>query len=91
MGHTAALFAVLPGGSLFSFAEVADFELQLNETVISLARECAGGERLEHRTLFLLRMGAVAEVAARRQRFNLGKGLDHQMTLQTCSKLTCAQ
>ncbi len=80
MGHTVALFAVLPGGSLFSFAEVADFELELEETVIPLARERAGGKRLEHRTLFLLRMGTVAEVAARRQRFNLGKSLLRSFT-----------
>ena len=38
------------------------------------------GECLEHRTLFLLRMGAVAEVAARRQRFNLGKSLLRSFT-----------
>jgi len=37
MGHTVGLFAVLPGGSLFSFAEVADFDLELEETVIPLA------------------------------------------------------
>src|SRR2546426_4059296 len=80
MGHTVALFAVLPGSSLFSFAEVADFKLELEETVIPLARERAGGERLEHRTLFLLRMGTVAEVAARRQRFDLGKSLLRSFT-----------
>src|SRR6185295_7507148 len=66
---------ISPGGSLFGFAEVTDFELELEKTVISLARKRAGGERLEHRTLFLLRMGAVTEVTARRQRFNLGKSL----------------
>ena len=80
MGTTVAPFAVLPGGSLLSFAEVADFELELEETVISLARERAGGECLEHRTLILLCMGAVAEVAARRQRFDLGKGLLRSFT-----------
>src|ERR1044072_2018335 len=74
MTHKVAL-VVPPGGSLFSFAEVTDFELEFKETVIPLARERAGGERLEHRTLFLLRMGAVAEVTARRQRFHLGKSL----------------
>ena len=75
MGPTGALFAVLPGGSLLSFAEVANFELKLEEAVIPLARERAGGKCFEHRTLILLRMGTVAEVAVWRQRFDLGKSL----------------
>jgi hypothetical protein len=41
----------LPGGSLFSFAQVADFELELEETIIPLARQSAGGKRFEDRTL----------------------------------------
>src|SRR5258708_29298877 len=70
----------MPGGSLFSFAEIADFELELEEAVIPLARERARAKRLEHRTLFLLRMGTIAEVAARRQCFNLGKSLLRSFT-----------
>ena len=46
-GPTVALFAVLPGGSLLRFAEVADFELELEETVIPLARERPGGKRVD--------------------------------------------
>src|SRR5271157_4467442 len=80
MGRAVALFAVSPSGSLLRFAEVADFELELEETVIPLARERAGGKRFEHRALILLRMGTVAEVAARRQRFDLGKSLLRSFT-----------
>src|ERR1017187_7632652 len=71
---------VLPSSSLFGFAQVADFELEFAETVIPLARERAGGERFEHRTRILLRMGAVAEVAAHRQRVDLGKSLLRSFT-----------
>ena len=49
-----ALLTVLPGGSLFGFAQVTDFELKFEETVIPLARERAGGERFQHCTLILL-------------------------------------
>ena len=66
MGLAVALLAVLPGGSLFGFAQEAGFELKFEETVIPLARERAGVECFEHRTLILLRMAAVAEVAALR-------------------------
>src|ERR1700677_3792586 len=80
MGPAVALLTVLPGSSLFGFAQVADFELEFEETVIRLARERAGGERFAHRTLILLRMGAVAEAAAHRQRVNLGKTLLRSFT-----------
>src|SRR5438067_13872926 len=80
MGPTGALFAVLPGGSLLSFAEVANFELKLEEAIIPLARERAGGKCFEHRPLILLRMGTVTEVAARRQRFDLRKSLLRSFT-----------
>src|ERR1035437_11065052 len=75
MGPAVALLAVLPSSILFGFAQEVDFELKFEETVIPLARERAGGKRCAHRTLILLRMGAVAEVAAHRQRVNLGKDL----------------
>jgi len=61
-----------PSGFLFGFAQGADFELELEETLIPLAWESACGDCGEHRALVLLRMGAVAEVAARGQRVNLG-------------------
>jgi hypothetical protein len=64
MSRAVALLTGLPGGSFSCFAQLADFELELEEAVIPLARERAGGERFEDRTLRLLRMGAVAEVAA---------------------------
>ena len=80
MGPAVALLVVLPGGSLFGFAQIADFELEFEETVIPRARERAGGERFEHRTPILLRMGAVAEVAAHRQRVNFRKGLLRSFT-----------
>src|ERR1039458_5542958 len=80
MGSAVALLAVLPDGSLFGFAQKADFELAFEETDIPFARERVGGERFEHRTVFLLRMGAVAEVAAYRQRVELGKSLLRSFT-----------
>src|ERR1039457_6273437 len=75
MAPGVAFLTGLVSGSLFGFAQEADFELEFEETVISLARERAGGERFQHRTLILLRMGAVAEVAAHRQCVELGKSL----------------
>ena len=63
MAPMVAFLTDLVSGSLFGFAQEAEFELEFEETVISLARERAGGERFEHRTLFLFRM-AVMPISA---------------------------
>src|ERR1035437_7554750 len=74
MGHAVALAAVLPAGLFFGFAEIADFELEFLEAFMSFARERPGGDGGEHGAVLLLRMRAIAEMAARRERFDFGKG-----------------
>src|SRR6478736_3847798 len=73
MRHAVALAAILPAGALCSFAEIADLELEFNEAVIALPREHPGGERGEHGAVLLFCVGAVAEMAACRERFDFGK------------------
>ena len=73
MGHAVALPAILPADALSSFAKVADFALKFDEAVIPFARERAGGERGEHGAIFLFGVGAIAEMAAWRERLDFGK------------------
>ena len=73
MRHAVALAAGLPAGLFFGFAEVADFALEFDEAVMPFARERAGGDGGEHGAILLLRVGAIAEMAAGRERFDFGK------------------
>ena len=73
MGHAVALAAGLPAGLFFRFTQVADFALEFDEAFMPFARERAGGDGGEHGAILLLRVGAIAEMAAGRQRFDFGK------------------
>jgi hypothetical protein len=75
MGHPVALAAILPGGTLFRLAEVADFELEFDEAVVAFTRQCIGGERGEYGAILLLRVGAIAEMAACCESYDFRKSL----------------
>jgi len=73
VGHAVALAAGLPGGLFFSFTQVADFALEFDEAFMPFARERAVGDGGEHGAVLLLRVRAIAEMAAGRQHFDFGK------------------
>ena len=57
MGNAVALAAGLPAGLFLGFVQVADLALKFDEAFMPFARERAGGERGEHRTIFFLTIG----------------------------------
>ena len=73
MGNAVALAAGLPAGLFFGFAKIADFQLEFHETFMPVARQRAIGERGLHGAVFFFRVRAIAEMAARGERFDFGK------------------
>jgi len=75
MRYTVALAAGLPAGLFFRLAQVADFVLEFDKAFVPFMRERASSDGSEHGAIFFLRVRAIAEMAARRERFDFRKRL----------------